>query len=434
MSNYKYDESEEGFQQSLDLFKSAPVNTAIFNRQWISFRPISQITKGSPIHFCIPSTSSQYKDLRRTRLYLRCRILKNGVPVTEKDPVAFANLTLQSLIRQLDFSLNQRVTTSGVGLNYSYKSMLDTILLYHLEPKLSHMTSQLWFKDDSGSVDDANPDTGGNLGLYQRWEYTKNGQEVELEGGLFVDICQQNKLLLNGVQIDVKLHPNSDNFVLMSDDAESEYSYQITDCQLKICHVEINPGLILAHSDMIKERKAVYNYTKSDIRTYNIAPGSHTWTGDDLFNGSIPSRIVVGVLDGQAYSGAIGRNPYAFNHHDVSYMSLCVNGNSVPGEPLTMDYKNNMFSSAYLSLYTGTNQYRSNFGNEITREDYKRGYCLYVFNIDEENPHEFTNLLKKGHSRLTLRFNEAPKRSLSVIVYSHFPAYLEVDETRNILL
>ena len=247
-------------------------------------------------------------------------------------------------------------------------------------------------------------------------------------------MCQQNKLLLNGVHNDVKLHPKSDNFVLMSDDAESEYSYQITDCQLKICHVEINPGLILAHSDMIKERKAVYNYTKSDICTYNIAPGSHTWTGDDLFNGSIPSRIVVGVLDGQAYSGAISRNPYAFNQHDVSYMSLCVNGNSVPGEPLTMDYKNNMFSSAYLSLYTETNQYRSNFGNEITREDYKKGYCLYVFNIDEENPDEFTNLLKKGHSRLTLRFNEAPKRSLSVIVYSHFPAYIEVDETRNILL
>ena len=57
----------------------------------------------------------------------------------------------------------------------------------------------------------------------------------------------------------------------MSDDAESEYSYQITDCQVRICHVEINPGLIFSHSDMIKERKAVYNYTKSDIRTYDIA-------------------------------------------------------------------------------------------------------------------------------------------------------------------
>ena len=99
--------------------------------------------------------------------------IKKGVPVTEKDPVAFANLTyLQSLIRQLDFSLNQRVTTSGVGLNYSYESMLDTILLYHLEPKLSHMTSQLWFKDDSGSVDDANPDTGVSVlqvGIYEEW-------------------------------------------------------------------------------------------------------------------------------------------------------------------------------------------------------------------------------------------------------------------------
>ena len=198
MSSYKFDESEEGYRRNLNLFQAPPVDTAVFGREWISFRPVNQITKASPIHFTIPSTSSDYKDLRKSMLYMKCRILKDGKPVTKENKVAFANLTLQSLMRQIDVSLQQQVINTTVGLNYSYKAMLDTLLWYAEDPKETHLQSQLYFKDDAEKIDATNPETGGNLGLLERWQYTQNGQAVDLQGGLYIDIFQQDKLLING--------------------------------------------------------------------------------------------------------------------------------------------------------------------------------------------------------------------------------------------
>ena len=69
-----------GFDTSLDLFKAPPVNTAIEKREWISYRPVSQITKGSPIHFTISGTSPDYKDIRKTLLFVECKNKKaNGI-------------------------------------------------------------------------------------------------------------------------------------------------------------------------------------------------------------------------------------------------------------------------------------------------------------------------------------------------------------------
>ena len=131
---FKFDGSQEGFEASLDLFKPPPVNTAVYRRDWVSYRPVSQITKGSPIQFTIPGTSSDYSDLKKTLLYVKVRIRKqNGQAITDEDKVAFSNLTLQSLFRQVDLSLQQQVMTSGVGLNYSYKAMLDTLLQFEEE-------------------------------------------------------------------------------------------------------------------------------------------------------------------------------------------------------------------------------------------------------------------------------------------------------------
>ena len=112
----KFDGSEEGFERGLDLFKPPPVNTAVYKRECVSYRPVSQITKGSPIQFTIPGTSSDYKDLKKMMLYLKCRIKKqNGAPITKEDSVGFCNLTLHTLFRQVDFCLQQMGMTSRHG-------------------------------------------------------------------------------------------------------------------------------------------------------------------------------------------------------------------------------------------------------------------------------------------------------------------------------
>ena len=130
--------------------------------------------------------------------------------MTATDKVTFSNLTLQSIIRQLDVNLQQKTVSTSVGLNYSYKAMINTLLWYQEDPKETHLQSQLFIKDDAEGITATDPE-GKNLGLYERWMYTKDGQIIDLKGGLYVDICQQDILLIfiNGVQVDVKIFPRS---------------------------------------------------------------------------------------------------------------------------------------------------------------------------------------------------------------------------------
>ena len=188
------------------------------------------------------------KDLKRTLLHVKCRILKDGKPVTDENKVALANLSLHSIFRQVDVSFQQNVITTSVGLNYGYKSILDSILYYTEEPKESHMGSAMYYRDDAEGINDPNPDLGKNLRLAQRWEYTKNGQVMDMEGSMFVDIFQQNKLLVNGVQVDVKLFPSMDTFALISGEEDASYTVEIVESAFKVCQVTVNPALILAHA------------------------------------------------------------------------------------------------------------------------------------------------------------------------------------------
>lgn len=431
---FKFDLSEEGYTSNLDIFKPPPIDTAVLKREWIPFRPVSQITKGSPIHFTIPGSSSDYKDLRSMMFYVKCRITKpGGEKITADDSVGFVNLTLQSLFRQVDVCLQQQIINTGVGLNYPYKAMIDTLLKFEEDPKTTQLQSQLYFKDTAGYMDTASPGDGGNLGLLERNELTENGEYVDMEGNIFSDICQQERYLLNGVQLDVKLFPNSDNFVLMSPQGGTQYQYEIEEAILKVCHVKLNPGVVVAHAETLKKSPALYPYMKSDVRTYNIQPGSFTWSADDIFQGSVPSRVVVGLVSGEAYSGAYHKNPYNFQHFNTNFCGLYANGQSVPGEPFMCDFKNNSYTSAYLSLFTAVGKYHSNEGNYISRSDYPKGYSLFLFDIDGKHGKEFMNLTNRGHTRLSLRFEKAAKETITVIVYSHFPSILQIDETRNII-
>ena len=49
-------------------------------------------------------------------------------PVRQADKVCLANLGLQSMFRQVDIELNQRLITASIGCYYSDKAYLDAVL------------------------------------------------------------------------------------------------------------------------------------------------------------------------------------------------------------------------------------------------------------------------------------------------------------------
>ena len=418
-------------QSSLSLFQPPAIEKTIEKEEWVEFRPIGQISQGSVIQFNISSDSTNYIDLKKSRLHLKAQIQQpDGKPVTDKDLVGLVNLSLHALFRQVDVMLQQKVISPEIGVNYPYKALLDVLLHTGHDVKESRLQGELFFKDSSGSMDATDPITGGNGGLLERYALTSDGEVVSMEGPIHVDICQQEQSLLNGVQVMVKLIPSSEAFTLMAKN-DVKYRVIITDAALKVCYVKVNPSVILAHNEALKEGEAIYPISQSDVKSFGIPQGSFTYTADGIFNGEVPSQLVVALVSSEAYAGSYKKNYGNFGNFDVNYLEFSVNGNAVPMQAFQPNYKKGEFTTEFLSLFY--NKYPQGTGNFISREDYPEGYCIYVFNLTGTEG-DLVAAAKKGHSRLTVKFGTALAKPVTLVAYARFPRVVKIDQARNVIL
>ncbi len=328
----------EVHEDELALFQKGPTESGVQSKEWISHRPINQLTDGSAIEFSIPGTSTTYMDLKNSLLYIKLKIVKSdGSDITVDDEVALTNAPLHSIFSQIDLNVQQQ-PVNEVGNNYSYKAYIDTVLNEVDERKLS---CQLFFVDSSGHLMDDPSTNGGNSGLYARASYTKGGKEADMIGSLALDLCQQDRFLLNGVPLNLKLWQSLDSFRLMSPHDEQKYKVVITDACLKIAVVKVNPSVLIAQSAVLKEHSALYPYTRSNIKTYAVPMGQYSFITDDLFQGAVPKKLIVGLVSSSAIHGNYAKNPYNFQNFDCNYAGFFVDGKSTPSHPLQPNVRGN---------------------------------------------------------------------------------------------
>ena len=430
---YKFENSLEGYQSNLALFHPKPVDTGIEQIQYIDYRPISQLTSGSFVEFNIAPGSMEYIDLRQTRLHLKVRILKSdGSMVTPEDNVAFVNLPMQAMFKQCDVSLQQVNISPTISCFYPQKSYIDTILFNSEDSAESQIQTQGFYKDTAGYMNSTNPSLGGNFGLTQRYMWTKDGNCFDMEGPLLVDCMMQERLILNGVQVNIKLYPSSNEFVLMSD--TNDYKVDLVDAVLKVCHMKVNSAIILSHDAALSEGNAIYPIIKSNIKTFSVAAGIQSFSQDDLFQGEVPTRVIVALSSSAAFNGTINKNPFNFENWNLNFLAFYVDGESRPATPLTPNYKTNNYTPEYLTLFSGTGKYRTNNGVYISKEDYAQGYAIYVIDLDENHSKDYVSLCRRGHTRLSIRFQDPLPEPIVVLAYAQTFSNFQIDKARNVIL
>lgn len=418
---------EEDHVEPLNLFEPPSVNTGVAAKEWIEFRPINQITQNSPLEFSVPPLSNAYMDLKNSRIKISCRLTDgNGQPLADGEPVAPINLVLQSMFSQVDCSL-QQTSVSALGNNYPYRAYLDTVL-QKKNWNVVDRQSQLFIKDvtsdGSNAMDDPDPTTGTNEGLYKRYSYLRRGKILEMEGPLYLDFFQQNKVILNGVGLMLKFWPSKNSFRLMSSNDTPDYHLQIVDATFRLCVQTPNSALLVAHDKMSKQSPAIYPLSGTTIKIASIGAGNYGFTTDDMFQGEVPSRLILGMVTSRAYSGDYKRSPFNFQPFGCNFVALYVDGQSVPTKPLQPDFDNDAYVEAYRTL--------TSFGDEVDvdRAAYKDGFTLFVLDLSQHGDFESK---RRGHCRLELRFARPLSESVTLIMHAQFPRIFYVDESRNVV-
>jgi hypothetical protein len=362
--------SREGFSEKLGLFLSPPTEVGIENKTWLNIRPTSQITEGGIIDFTIPPNPVKYMDLHETLLLVTTKVTRrDGKKMKEAEFATPINLFLHSLWAMMDVSIQQISVSSGISTRYPYKAVLDYILKTPETVWKTLGAFQMYYRDKAGVMNGINPtDTKFNDGIFSRHARSKDCKTFEMEGPLYSDIFQQKRLLLNGLELGIKLYPSSDNFRLMS--ATSEYKVEVTDAVLKVCYVKVSPGILLGHSEAMKIGPAKYFFDESVIKSYAIASGQYSMTVDDLFQGDVPKRLTLCLVSSESLSGSCTKNPFNFKHYDVNFCGFYVDGQSCPTQPLQPNFAQKNYVEAYTRLFRGEVMHG------ITYEEFCDGYTI----------------------------------------------------------
>ena len=238
------------------------------------------------------------------------------------------------------------------------------------------MTSALWYGDTTGKMDNGED---ANAGLVARRKLLSTTKSVDLIEHLHCDVFNQEKLLVNGVEVRVRLVRSRDSFCLM--DPIGLYSVHIEEANLLVRRVKISPSVLLAHAESLSKTTAKYPLTRVEVKAITMHSGIHGETLDNIILGQLPKRIIIGFVKNKAFNGDRALNPFNFEHFNINFLCLYVDGVQVPSKPLQRNFRGNqLYIDAYHTLFSGTGVHFLNQGNPISRESYPNGYCLFAFN------------------------------------------------------
>lgn len=429
--------------EDVALFSNPPYNTAEDKISWTQYQPSYANIGGegyNSIHFNILGNATQYIDLSRSKLYVKLRIVKEDGTNWDTDESGLPiDMILHTMWSSIDVTLNN-IQVSGAGGNYMYKSAIECLLNYSKNTKEIQLQS-IGMSPDTANFDSVKPgDTAGgtlavNAGLLARKKlFGGNGQgSCDFKGVLLADICNQARLILDGVDVGITLWPNKNEFKIMSNVACKTV---IENIYLDVCKVQVNKYCMSGHKAALEMSNGMYPLQKTVIIVKELAGGSRGQSWEDIFQGYVPSKMVVGMVDSNAFSGDFTKNPLRFQHFDIDSLGFTVNGEPTPREAFQYDMEKGLFVDAFQSLSEITGKAWEDTDNGITREMWKSGLALTAFDCDPTTANDFRylGLPKRGHTRLTLKLKRSRTDAIMVIIYATFPGRVEIDDMRNVTL
>lgn len=423
--------------KALDLFEPMPLVTDIVKREWVGYKPVTPLQDNCCVEFQISPSFKQYIDLKRTKLNLKYSLTKadgtlitpaevdrpsNGTPTVIAAPI---NMQLSSFFSQCDVSLQQLILSSTIGSNYPYKAYIDALIDEAGKNEKTELQTEGYLQQITGF--DMDKLENSTLFFVTTQALAKNGQMV-VEGKIRSDICSMEKLICNGVSARFKFYQASDAFRIMAKGPE-QYKINILDATLKVCLVTLSSEEMVRQDQLFSRGPAIYEYMRSDIKSFQIAQGSYSATFENIYNGTIPSEIVLGFIDSAAFSGSFHSNPLIFNHYNINHLEVSVDGISVPKAALTPNFEKEDFADAYSGLFKDNDEQALG----ISTYEFAKECALFRFDLQSyADPAVVRTVPHTGNLRITVRFAQPIPQGVSCISYAKIQDKFFVDQARNV--
>jgi len=425
--------SDECTSSQLEVFKIPSTVTAVEYERHFNYKPSAALTSSNWIEFRVPSTE-EFVDLSAVYLELELSITLSDGTALPKSAAAsgsanlFENIVpvnnfMSSLIQQLDLYLSNTLVTSATNL-YHYRSYMDSLFYQSKHSKETYMHTFMWNESEASRK--------------SRIRRCYDGKTLKLCGPLHFDLGQQERLLLNFVDIIFKLNLSDSSFCFKIDGATTDRpKFNLIDATLHVCKKKLFPDCEAGILTALQKTMAKYFFTHTQMRHRIIDSGSSSFFFDNIFPSTLPRRFIIGITTAKAFNGDWKADPYEFKDHGLVEIKAFVDSIQVPTPGIQLDLEEEDFTRAYYLFFDSMYSLHPGTQLSITPEQFKKNCTFFCWTLSTENDLDNSDtigLIRRGHVRIDFRFKKAVAEHLVAVIFAHFPQVLQIDSDRNVML
>lgn len=354
--------------------------------------------------------------------------------VAEANPnqrVGPVNMIGNSIFKQVKLFLNNKLVSDSSD-TYAYTAYLQSILNYDRTYKNTMLVGGAGW-DVENPFDQV--DTNGNLAWQLRTLNWRNSDEKQFIVPIHMDLMNQEKLLINKINLKLELHRNPNAFCLMHHVAAAGTTFRMSlnDIKLYLKVVEPVDAVSLALESSLMKNTLKYPIRRTQIKTLSVAAGRRDLPSEPVFTGQIPRRLVVAFVDEDAFHGVYNKSPFNFKNFNISEIQVMAGGVNYPPNPIQTDFPNDHYKLAYAQLFEAMGQNATKHTCEITAEEFKNGTTLFVFDLTQSSSDdESWELIREGATTIKAKFDaDIPAGGIKMICLGEFDNLLTVDRFRN---
>ncbi|KAL3122633.1 hypothetical protein niasHT_003989 [Heterodera trifolii] len=258
----------------------------------------------------------------------------------------------------------------------------------------------------------------------------KAEKKAQFLSRLDFDLGNQELYLLNNLDLLFSIYKAKDSFLIhtLKDKDTQEYRLRVHDVKIYAKMVEVQPSLNMNIHKMLEKQPATYAVRKTEVKSTYISGGRYE-VEYNVFSSTIPRRVTIGLVEYGAFNGNPKLDPFNFKHFDIRDIAVHAGGFIYPMVPYKLAFKKEAFMRAYVDLYEALGMANSDRSCDITRQQFKNGWTLFVIpltsTLDDSVGY---GLLRSGTTTIRASFNTAiPGGGVEMIVLGEFDQMIMID-------
>jgi hypothetical protein len=472
--------------KELSFFETANTVSEIERKNYVKLFTLSSPTNAQFLEFQYTGTDNYVADLKNIMMFLDVKLTdEQGLDLTGSENVAPENGVMHTVFSECNLYIENQLVESTGNL-FAYMHYFQVASSYDQNAVHSHYTNAGYSFDSAGQMENvhyvgetkpsiASPtttNTGSGVGenpggtgsstvdkgtgdttttksdsptyyniseCNANYNYRKDvyarSHVIKLCGPILLAFFLQPKCLIHRTDFKIRFTRSRPEFYLRTGANETKrYKLDILKAELWVPQLKLDETKQLSVELTWRKNVAKYPIQRM-FMSYHTLSTHLNISLPNLINGTLPVKMMMGLVDAEAFAGNLRKNCFNFQHFHVEKILLSINSEPIHGMPLEMDYTNHQYAMAYNGIHMANGTFKKNVSNVITPYGFANGYCIYSFSL---TPHTISDngiayhLIKTGTLQLDMKFATPPTFPVVLILMFIFNNQISIAYDKSV--